>query len=483
MVVAAFLLSRVGYYLAGVRFDASPLPWYLQYLDPALLTADLGQGIWYLHSQPPVFNLFLGIVLNLFPGRETAVFTLCYLYLGLVFATTLFRLLRGFGVSDVQSAVLATIYVTSPACVLYENWLFYTYPLTVFLLLAALFWERFVTGGEFGDALLFFSAAAVLALTWSLFHLVWLLGLVLMLVLLRRRDWRKVLAAAAVPVLVVTFWYGKNLTLFGQFTGSTWFGMNFSKITNSMLTAPERRELHDSGRISAVSLTPPFSSLDRYGRVEAQPRGIPVLDQQSRMSGYTNFNNKAYIAVSRQYGRDAQEVLRAKPAAYLRGLATSYLIYLFRPASTAKGLDSSNASHVRALDRLYSIVFNGQFVRRHDRSLRPTQSTSYYLQGLLGSGWFLVIAYVLVLTAGLGLLFRRSSLAAGAPVEQRSAYRSTLAFLWSSIAWVTFVANFIEVGENNRFRFVTDPLVFVFLAGIVSAWLAGRRRGGTNKHQ
>ena len=40
---------------------------------------------------------------------------------------------------------------------------------------------------------------------------------------------------------------------------------------------------------------------------------------------------------------------------------------------------------------------------------------------------------------------------------------------------MTFVANALEVGENNRFRFVTDPLVFVFLAAVASDWL--RRRG------
>ena len=39
--------------------------------------------------------------------------------------------------------------------------------------------------------------------------------LVLALVLFRRRDWRKVLAAAAMPVLVVVFWYGKNLVQVG----------------------------------------------------------------------------------------------------------------------------------------------------------------------------------------------------------------------------------------------------------------------------
>ena len=37
----------------------------MQYLDPLLLKSDLLKSLFYLHSQPPIFNLFLGIVLKL----------------------------------------------------------------------------------------------------------------------------------------------------------------------------------------------------------------------------------------------------------------------------------------------------------------------------------------------------------------------------------------------------------------------------------
>ena len=503
-VVVAFVLSRIGYYVAGVRFDASSLPWFWQFIDPALLKASLGQSLWYLHSQPPAFNLFLGLVLNLFPGHETAAFTACYLLLGLVFAVTLFLLLKGFGVSDVLSAVLASVYIASPACVLYENWLFYTYPMTVLLLVAALFWHRFVSRGRFLDALALFVAAAALAMTWSLFHLVWLLVLVVALVVAARKRgqslgaaasnslWdsprfrvRTVLAAAAVPLLIVAFWYGKNLVQTGEFTGSTWFGINFSKMTNSMLTVPERRALYDNGTISAVSMVPPFSNPDKYvgntGTVPAvpkpEPSGIPVLDQELKPSTIPNFNSSLFIAVSRQYGRDAFEILKSRPAAYERGLAESYLIY-FLPASAYLFLDA-NAGHISALDRFASIAFDGRFSYHSDYSLRQTQPARYYLQSLLNTGWFLILAYALILVAGLFFLFRPSSfrLHPSAFIPHPSSFF----FIWFSVAWVTIVANAVEVGENNRFRFMVDPLVVVFLASLASAWLARRRATANDK--
>jgi hypothetical protein len=472
--IGLVIISRFGYYMAGVRFDASSLPWFWQYVDPTLLQSNLAQSLWYLHSQPPAFNLLLGVIVNLFPGHEALVFTACYLLLGLTLAAVMFLLLRKLGVPETANLVLTAVYVASPACVLYENWLFYTYPLTVLLLLGALFWQRFAGRGRLLDALLLFVCAALLALTWSLFHLLWLLGLVLALVLFRRKDWRKVVAAAAVPVLVVVLWYGKNLFQVGEFTGSTWFGMNASKMTNSMLTAPERRALYDDGTISAVSMVPPFSDPDKYhgATLPPGPTGIPVLDQETKPSGIPNFNNRLYVDVSRQYGRDALAILRAHPSAYLRGLAESYLLY-FLPASAYLFLDN-NAAHIRGLTRFASIL-NGRFNYHSDHSLRQTQPGRYYLQGLLNTGWFLVIAYLLVLVLGLILLLHRSS--SVPPASSLILHPSPFFFLWFNVAWMTFAANALEVGENNRFRFVTDPLVFVFLAALTVDWLARRRPG------
>jgi len=478
VMIGLVIVSRVGYYLAGVRFDASSLPWFWQYVDPALLKANLAQSLWYLHSQPPAFNAFLGLVLNLFPRHETAAFTCCYLLLGLVFAVTLFLLLRGFGVSNTLSAVATAVYAASPACVLYENWLFYAYPLSVLLLLAALFWHRFVIRGRFLDALLLFACAALLALTWSLYHLVWLIGLVLALALFRRRDWRKVLAAAAVPVLVVVLWYGKNLFQVGEFTGSTWSGTNFSRMTK-FLTAPERLALYDNGTISAVSLVPPFSNPDEYYSIVSKPppTGIPVLDQELKPSGDPNFNNTLFIAVSRQYGRDAFKILSTRPASYLHCLAVSYFTY-FQPTSKHQFLEG-NAGHVRALDRLYSLAFSGRFSFHLDHSLRQTQPARYYLQGLLNIAWFPLLAYVFVLIFGLIRLLRRSS--SLTPTSSLALHPSSLFFLWFNVAWVTIVANAVEVGENDRFRFVADPLVVIFLASLVSDWLARRRTAAKDK--
>jgi len=460
-VLLVFTLSRIGYYVAGVRFDTSPLSWFWQFVDPDLLRAGFVQSIWYLHSQPPAFNFFLGIVINLFPNHEIAVFAICYLLLGLVFSVTLLQVLRGFRVSDAISAVAVSAYVASPAVVLYENWLFYAYPATVLLLLAALFWQRFVQDGRFHDALLVFVCASLLALTWSLFHVVWLFGLASVLLLLRRREWRKVLAAATVPMLIVVFWYGKNLVQFGQFTGSTWFGVNFSRMTTRMLTMSEWHSLLSNGAVSAVSLIEPFSDLTRYGTVpKAAPTGIPVLDQELKSGGSPNFNNATFITVSRIYGRDAVRTLAHCPAAYVRGLVESYLV-CFLPASTNQFLER-NAARIRPFDRCACLFLDGQFGYHPSRGRGMGWLPFYSYKALAHPGWVLVLAYTSLLAVGPFLLFRRRS-----TVPQRA----ELFFLWFNVAWMTIAANALEVGENNRFRFTADPLVFVFFLTVATLFV------------
>ena len=57
--VLAYALSRLGFYLAGVRLNTIGLVGhqYPQQLDLRLLKSQFVTSIWHLQSQPPLFNL------------------------------------------------------------------------------------------------------------------------------------------------------------------------------------------------------------------------------------------------------------------------------------------------------------------------------------------------------------------------------------------------------------------------------------------
>jgi len=72
LLLALFVVSRIVYYLLGVRFDARPILNFFQFIDPELLKHRLLESLYYLHVQPPGFNLYTGIVLKLFPDAYPA---------------------------------------------------------------------------------------------------------------------------------------------------------------------------------------------------------------------------------------------------------------------------------------------------------------------------------------------------------------------------------------------------------------------------
>ena len=71
-----FVLSRIIYYLLGVRFDARPVLHFWQFMDTELLKRRMLESLYYLHVQPPGFPLYTGIVLKLFPDAYPVVTTI-----------------------------------------------------------------------------------------------------------------------------------------------------------------------------------------------------------------------------------------------------------------------------------------------------------------------------------------------------------------------------------------------------------------------
>ena len=133
-----FVISRLIFHMVGIRFDMTPLDWYPQYIDPPLLRERLLESTYYLHSQPPLFNLFMGAVLKLFPGREAIAFGMAYRALGLALAVSMFLLMRRMRIRTAIAFPLTIAFLLSPPCILFESRLFYAYPLTTFLCVAAI---------------------------------------------------------------------------------------------------------------------------------------------------------------------------------------------------------------------------------------------------------------------------------------------------------------------------------------------------------
>src|ERR1700735_2294668 len=118
LLAMVFAVSRLGYYLLGVRFDARPVLHYYQFADPELLKHRLFESLFYLHVQPPGWNLYTGMVLKSFPASYPVIFQVIHLCLGLAICWSIYHLMRISGVSRWLAFTLAVWFIVSPGVVL-----------------------------------------------------------------------------------------------------------------------------------------------------------------------------------------------------------------------------------------------------------------------------------------------------------------------------------------------------------------------------
>jgi len=327
LLAAAFVLSRILYYAAGVRFDTAPLNFYFQYIDPNLLRTDLWRSLHYLEQQPPLFNFYLGAALRYFPAYATVVFHLTHLLLGLAITLGLYLLMGRMGVSRRIALVLTLIHTVSPASVLYENQLFYEYALAALMCLSALFLHRYASGGRSLDGFCFFCCLALLSGIRSIYHLAWFALLIAYTCYIPRAGVRRTIAVALLPFAFVLSFYLKNLILFHSIVagGSAYGGVNLANMAALPLSPPELEKLAASGRISqaithgACDLVP---DLGKAADVVPPPSltGVPLVDYCFKSSGTLNFNCRWLGEIGQLCANDARTVVRLHPQIYLRSV-------------------------------------------------------------------------------------------------------------------------------------------------------------------
>lgn len=471
ILVLAFVVSRVVFFRAGVRFDASSFGEFAQFLDPVLLQTQLLKSLFYLHSQPPLFNFFLGIALKILPSDPVRILCPAFVGLGLILALSLHALLLALGASASVAVLLALLFVASPACVLYENWLFYTYFLAAALCVAAIFLNRYARTRRTRDIVVFFALLAACVLTYSVFHLAWFLLQAALLLWLLRPYRRQVLVGLCVPLLIVVGLYAKNAAVFRSFTSSTWFGMSLARMTSLRIPEAQSDALIREGRLSPMARLGAFGNVRYYRQLlpVPPPTGIDALDQRVRSTGWANYNNAIYLQVSRIYLKDALTALTIRPDIYLATVGKAFLISL-EPASTY-GFLRDNRIRIAGWNALYNVILYGELAAG---DLMP-ENKEIAIEKAAMRFWakplFLTIGIPGLLVMGVVLVWRLAR--AGRLAEPRAL---TLAFVAGNALYVMMAGNAFEIGENNRFRFVIDPLLTALLGIAITGGLAIRRR-------
>jgi len=452
---AVFIVSRLWFLHAGGAYIASPLGSAKQYLDVTLLQHDLLRSLWYLHSQPPLFNFFLGLVLKTAAHPEL-VYELCFRLGGLLVPLCMYASLALLGANRLAAFLCTLVFMLNPSLVLYESLLYYTHVEGVLVMAAVFFLARWGVRGRTADLAGFWLVLLCLGLTRSLFHPVFFVVLTLLMAIFLLRQHRPVRLFAlggALCLLPLLAWCLKNLLIFGFFGTSSWAGMSLWVKTNGY--SPGRlAEFHAQGLISPVAMRAellPFQPIEIYirdGLLTTEACHHPADCRELRPRGYPNFNHIGYVALSRQLGRDALHLIRHDPATFWFYTAGAFSLTLWYASDSVQKLFEDNMSVIEPLERLYRYVFFG-FLGVQSRHSDPR----LWVRTVCVSALF-ALFYVLTCVQAL----RRQ--------KSPERFASVLVCLFCMLAhgYVLLTSSLIEFGENPRFRFPVDGAFFLMAA-------------------
>jgi len=426
------------------------LPW------PPLLD-NLGASLLDLHGQPPLLNLLFGVSLKasalLGVSLERLLQPLFFL-VGAVSILSLWSVASQIIHRPLARRIIMLLIILNPYFHAVHHYLFYTALEICFLSLIALSALRFFTfptAGRFAAVLL---PAVLLVYARSMFHPLWFVILLALLLVLGRpkpADWAKYGAVAVVACLLVAAWPLKNQLRFGFFGFSSWSGLSLAR------GLPTGEPLLPSGYPARLSVFARSGSLqpDPAAVAEAQMmvpprfRTSPVLAEIAKPDGSANWNHYAMIPLSRQLGAAAMEFLKREPMLlplkaldfYLNG----YSVYEAR-WPYERGLAPEMTTGETWAEIYERVVF--QRFREYD----PTKTQ---------------------LSTGFAILFPLTMVAAGYALLKRRPWRGaekTVISMLLSICWVLALVLFVDGPEGNRVRFSTEPYFFLLLG-----WLLGGR--------
>lgn len=454
----------------GVRMDLVFLGFAPHLPDIDLLQRDLPETLLYLHTQPPLYAGFVGLLLGLSPFPDGITFQVAHLAMGLALVLVLRRLFGALGLARATTFIALALVVSNPALIAIEFVASYDQPAILLLALVALATVRYARTGTRRDLGWVAALAMALVLTRTVFHPVWFVAVVAGALVIRKPldGWRRFAPVVALPALLILALVAKNVVLYGEPGLSTFQGPSLAKIAGSASPPDERQELIAEATVSPLFGRPVFWGWETYA--DAMPPcvrehpDVDVLAQVTRPNGgYPNMNDECMLAVYRQQGDDARAYLAANPGRFVAAQVGGTQMF-FEPSLPI--IFTTNDWRLRGLDTAYAWTL---FPRVQ---LQPITRTEFgELRVLSAGGIDLVPTMVVLDLAAIALGIRSFALLARRrrdPEADQNEAPDPKLVAWAAVGlsclWVTVVGSLLEVNENARYRQLIEPYLLATLA-------------------
>jgi hypothetical protein len=449
--VIAHVIMGILYRVTVEWINPQTWPWAdtIQALPMQDLQTNLVESLYYLHAQPPLFNLWGGVMGQIFPSDYLEI--MCWQQMLMGAAITVFAYFIGCHVLRsrwLSALIVIPTVALNPNIITYEQMIFYTLPTTFLLTTSVVCIQRFTTTQRPRYLYGFIVCLNLVVLLRSMYHLViFLLPMLIFAIILAGPRWRRMAMVIVLITLPAVGWHVKNAVEFGFFGATSWSGMNLWKIAQEGHSNAELNDLVQAGKLDPVIVQlSPFSSPSAYAAFGfTDTSDIAVLS-------HDDLNNINIVAISELYGRNARTLIQHDPGQYIRNARIGYTSYTSPSYKT-----------------IYHLMPRGfRWHMRISMNLTYGYELITHLNKWTGGSFPTMLGMVLPLVL-IGYFFSLVKQGWQARQKWLDVIRADAVMVICAILilYSTMVGSAFELGENYRFKIDIEPILWVFIAAVI----------------
>jgi hypothetical protein len=472
LLLLIFIISRICLVtILNIQFEYDWVFQMWHFIDAELLKTKMFESIYYFHYQPPLFNLLLGLIHKQSLIPSDIVLRIFFYSLTYVIGLIIYVTSAKFTHKKVVGVILAALFYFFPETIIYENWPIYTWTSSFLLVAGFYFLNNFVIDNQKKYLVLFFLSQLVLILTRSAFHPIFFLSWFLILLIAFKHKAKMVVTSFLPSLIILLLVCLKNFSLFGFFGVGSGLGFSMYKIAPKEIdgvSISQKLDLNSEFRIV------PVKSISTYGYkdkpIPPGLEGIEILtrEHKSTYGKFTeefsvNLGNFHYLEIAKKYQDSAIKIIKKYPKEYMKRVLRGIIMF-FKPTWDHGFGVTHNASSLKGYINITTL---GDF-RLWVENLFLRGDKPWPLKSEIAYSSYLVVP---IFYCFIFIMMFRLSLINTVNVQY-------LFVVFCSV-YLFSVSNLIELAENDRYRVMLDPLVYLASCHI---FLRFRRRNNATKN-
>ena len=320
--IGIYILSRLGLYLLGIEPIAADLSHRWQLMKPNLLEKDLLGSLYYLHYQPPIWNLIFGIFVKIlgtdFIKLAHAIY-LFNLFISAILIYYFYLICVFFKLTNKQIHITFLIYfVFSLSLLFYEAYLHYMHLVVLVFAQLTYFYLRFSENHSLKFEILIYFSALFLVFLWSAFsHPLFMFVIFFGIFLIKYKKNFLIFAIFTFCSMSLSI---KNKIEFDLFANSSWIGLQLMQVFHAHhnhhdLCGFKFQTVHNDRVIKFKDFESIFINEN------------PNLDvsHPSLIGEYSRFNNIGFVHKTKKCLKISLELIHQNPLKFLNTVKFNFI--------------------------------------------------------------------------------------------------------------------------------------------------------------